>query len=588
MGILVRLFKFVRPYWWATGSSLFLMVIGTGLRMAPAWFTKEVIDHAIPARDAGLVALYVGLFIASAFAFNALAAVETYLQQHVGQRVIFDLRNALYGHLQSQSMSFYDSNQTGQLMSRVTNDVSQVQFFLTQGIARLVNTIATVTVYLVVLFLLDPQLTFVTLIVAPGIWMLQDRLKAVMPLMRRVQRRMADLNVVIQEYVAGVKMIQAFGREPHEAARFDEVNHDIRSTRMQQQQVMAVVMPGQEFFSNVSLVLVLGVGAWRVMEGSMTLGTLVAFQTYVLTMWMPVRWIGMINQMAQQAMAAGERVFEILDTPLEVTEKPNAVPLTVMRGEIRFENVSFAYGKERPLLSGIDLHAQPGETIAIVGPSGSGKTTLINLIPRFYDVTTGRVLVDGIDVRDVTLASLRGQIGMVLQETFLFNRTIRDNIRYGRSDATEAEVEAAARAAHAHEFIMGLPEGYDTLCGERGVRLSGGQRQRIGIARAILVDPRILILDEATSSVDTRTDFLIQQALDRLMHGRTTLVIAHRMATIQRADQILLLQGGKVVDRGTHHDLLRRSGLYQHLCEIQFQAQAQAEKELESAGVAAG
>jgi ABC-type multidrug transport system fused ATPase/permease subunit len=588
MTILLRLFRFVRPYWWATGGSLVLMIVGTGLRMAPAWFTKEVIDHAIPARDAGLVTLYVGLFIGAAFAFNALSAVETYLQQHVGQRVIFDLRNALYGHLQSQSMSFYDANQTGQLMSRVTNDVSQVQFFLTQGIARLVNTVATVGIYLAVLFLLDPQLTAVTLIVAPGIWMLQEKLKDVMPLMRRVQRRMADLNVVIQEYVAGVKMIQAFGREPHEAARFDEVNHDIRSTRMQQQQVMAVVMPGQEFFSNVSLVLVLGVGAWRVMDGSMTLGTLVAFQTYVLTMWMPVRWIGMINQMAQQAMAAGERVFEILDTALEVTEKPGAVPLTVMRGELQFESVSFAYGKERPLLSGIDLHARPGETIAIVGPSGSGKTTLINLIPRFYDVTTGRVVVDGIDVRDVTLASLRGQIGMVLQETFLFNMTIRENIRYGRSSATQAEVEAAAKAAHAHEFILGLPEGYDTMCGERGVRLSGGQRQRVAIARAILVDPRILILDEATSSVDTRTDYLIQQALDRLMHGRTTLVIAHRMATIQRADQILLLHGGKVVDRGTHQELLRRSGLYQHLYEIQFQAQAQAEKELEATGVAAG
>jgi subfamily B ATP-binding cassette protein MsbA len=585
MGILVRLFQFVRPYWWATVGSLLLIAAVTSLRMLPAWYTKVVIDEAIPRHDYGLVGTYVALFMLVAFAFNALSAVETYLEQYVGQRVIYDLRNSLYRHLQSQSMSFYDSNQTGQLMSRVTNDVNQVQFFLTQGIARLANTIATVAIYLVVLVLLDPMLTLVTLIVAPGIWLLQSRLSEVMPIMRRVQRRMADLNVVIQEYVAGVKMIQAFNREPHEAARFDEVNRDIRQGRMKQQQLMAIVMPGQEFFTNISLVLILAAGAWRVMHGSMTLGTLVAFQSYVMTMWMPVRWIGMINQMAQQAMAAGERVFEILDTPLEVAEKPNAIPLPAVRGEIQFEHVSFAYGKERPLLVDIDFHAAPGETIAIVGPSGSGKTTIINLIPRFYDVTRGRVLVDGHDVRDLTLPSLRGQVGIVLQENFLFNMTIRDNIRYGRSDANDAEVETAARAAAAHDFILDLPDGYDTMVGERGTRLSGGQRQRLAIARALLVDPRILILDEATSSVDTRTDYLIQRALDELMKNRTTIVIAHRMATIQRADQILVVNQGKVVEQGTHRELLHRSGLYQHIYEMQFQMQAEAKAAL--AGVAA-
>jgi subfamily B ATP-binding cassette protein MsbA len=585
LGILIRLFRFVRPYWWATAGSITLIIAVTSLRLLPAWFTKRVIDDALPRGDGKLVAEYVALFMLAALFFNGLTALETYLEQFVGQRVIYDLRNALYKHLQSQSMSFYDANQTGQLMSRVTNDVSQVQFFLTQGIARLVNTIATVSIYAVMLALLDVQLLMVTLIVAPAIWLLQDQLKKAMPLMRQVQRRMADLNVVIQEYVAGVKMIQAFSREPFEARRFDDVNRDIRGNRMKQQQIMAIVMPGQEFFMNVSVALILVAGAWRVMNGSMTLGTLVAFQSYVMTMWIPVRWIGMINQMAQQAMAAGERVFEILDTALEVAEKPNAVVLPKLRGEIEFQHVHFAYGKNKPLLTDISFHADPGETIAIVGPSGSGKTTVINMIPRFYDVTSGQVLVDGHDVRDVTLSSLRSQIGIVLQETFLFNMTIRENIRYGRSDATDEEVERAARAAAAHDFIMDLDDGYDTMVGERGARLSGGQRQRIAIARAILVDPRILILDEATSSVDTRTDFHIQRALDELMRDRTTIVIAHRISTIQRADQILLLNQGQIVDRGTHRELLRRSGLYQHLYEIQFQLQAEAKQQL--AGVAA-
>jgi ABC-type multidrug transport system fused ATPase/permease subunit len=577
MSIIARLFAFVRPYWWASLGSVLLLVAVTGLRMAPAWFTRPIIDVAIPAGDVGQVGLYVGLFVGSAVIFNLLNAVELYLEQFVGQRVIYDLRSKLYSHLQSQSMSFYDTHQIGQLMSRVTNDVSQVQFFLTQGFTRLVTSLVTIAIYVVVLVILDLQLMIVALLIGPLIWYLQRHLRTVMPLVRLVQRRTGDMNVLIQEYVAGVKMIQGFGREAYEAKRFDAVNREIRSARMVQAHKMAVVMPGQELCTNISLALVLAVGAWRVMDGSLTIGTLVAFQAYVLTMWQPVRFFGQINQMSQQAIAAGERVFDILDTPLDVAERPGAVDLGRIEGRIDFEAVSFAYGHDRPLLEEVTFSALPGQTVAIVGPSGSGKSTIVNLIPRFYDATVGAVRIDGHDVRDIRLASLRSQLSLVLQETFLFNLTIRENIRYGRPDASDADVEAAARAAHAHEFISDLVDGYDTMVGERGIRLSGGQRQRIAIARALLVDPRILILDEATSSVDARTDAAIQTALDGLMRERTTIVIAHRIGTVQRADLILVLQDGRIVDRGTHDELRQSSVLYAHLCEAQLELRRDAE-----------
>ena len=394
-----------------------------------------------------------------------------------------------------------------------------------------------------------------------------------MPLYRRTQQRAADLNVVIQEDVSAIKLVKAFNREPYESDRFNAVNWDLREARMKANMAMAVASPGQDFATYLAAVIIIVFGGYQVIQGEMTIGTLTAFYSYVLTMFAPVRWLTFVNQMGQQAMAAGERVFEILDTSLDVTEKPDAVALPRLEGRLELEDVSFAYGKGAPLLKGITATVEPGQTLALVGPSGSGKTTLINLIPRFYDVTQGAVRVDGHDVRDVALSSLRAQVGMVMQETFLFNLSIRDNICYGRAGAPQEEIEAAAKAAAAHDFIAEFPEGYETLIGERGVRLSGGQRQRLAIARAILVDPRILILDEATSSVDNRTDYLIRQALDGLMRGRTTVVIAHRLSTVQRAHQILVLEGGRVTARGAHAELLRSSPLYRHLYEIQFELQ---------------
>lgn len=579
MKILLRLFQFVRPYWWLTAADVVIIFVLTTFRLGPAWFAKLIIDQAVPQKSIHLLTLYLLGLVGTALLTNGLTAIETYVEQYVGQKVIFDLRHGLYRHLQSQSMSFYDRNQTGQLMSRVTNDVSQVQFFVTQGVARIVNIVVTVTLNLTILFFIDPTLTLITLLVAPPLLLFQKKQFSIMPKFRQAQRKMADLNIVIQENVAGIKLIQAYGREPHEAQRFDDVNRDIRRLRMDTSINMAIVNPGQEFVTMVNSVLILTVGAIRVIHGDLTIGSLVAFQSYALLMWQPVRWLAQVNQMAQQAIAAGERVFEIFDTPLDVAEKPNAITLPPLRGEVRFEKVSFAYGHDRPLLRDITLDVKPGQTVALVGPSGSGKTTLTNLIPRFYDATAGRVLVDGIDVRDVTLESLRSQIGIVLQEPFLFDMTIRENICYGRADATEEEMIEAAKAACAHDFILEFPQGYDTPIGERGTRLSGGQRQRLSIARAILVNPRILILDEATSSVDTRTDYLIQRALDALMKNRTTLVIAHRLSTVQRADVILLIAEGRILARGSHRELLAANPVYQQLYETQFRLQREGTAE---------
>ena len=576
MNILLRLIGFVRPYWWGTATSVVLIVVLTFFRLGPAWFTKEIIDKAIPVGDFALALTFVAALLGVSLVVNLLSAAEMYIDQWVGQRVIFDLRAKLYDHLQSQSMSFYDTNQTGQLMSRVTNDVNQVQMFLTGGLSRLINTVMTVGIFLTMMFLLDWQLTLVSLVILPLIVYFQYGYGKAFPLYRLASQKAADLNVVIQEDVTGIKLVKAFNREPHEAERFNRVNWDIREARMKANVAMAIASPGQDFATYCSAIIIICYGGWRVMTGDLTIGGLAAFYSYVLTMWSPVRWLTFMNQMAQQAVASGERIFEILDTAQDVVEKPNAVVVDRLDGKVELENVTFAYGKNPPLLKNISATVEPGHTLALVGPSGSGKTTLINLVPRFYDVTSGVVRIDGHDVRDFGLQSLRSQIGMVMQETFLFNLTIRENISYGREDAPLEEIEAAARDANAHEFIAELEEGYETFVGERGVKLSGGQRQRIAIARAILVNPRILILDEATSSVDNQTDYLIRQALDELMKGRTTIVIAHRLSTVQRAHQIAVMEKGQITARGTHAELLHSSPLYQHLNEIQFALQKES------------
>jgi ABC-type multidrug transport system fused ATPase/permease subunit len=567
---LVRLCTYLLPHWWAFASVVALLGGITALRMAPARLTQIVIDETIPSGDWKRLALLVLAVFGSAMLLNGLMSGQTYLGQLLGQRITFDLRAEIYRHLQSQSMSFFDENQTGQLMSRVTNDVGMVQFFVSGALVQAINFALMVGLNVWAMTSIDPTLTVLTLSVAPLIVLIQLEASTVMPMWRKIQQRMAGLSVILQENIAAIKLVKAFTREDHEAARFERVLRDVREMRLYTSRSMQAFMQGMMLATSLSQVLALSFGALRVIDGDMTIGQLFAFQSYALLLWLPTQQLGFINMMSQQAIAGGERIFEIVDTPLDVAEKPGALDLRPMVGEVAFENVSFAYGDGPALLRELDFRVRAGKTLAIVGPSGSGKSTVINLIPRFYDPTVGRVTIDGHDLRDLTLESLRSQVGMVMQETFLFNMSIRENIKYGRANASDEEMFAAARAANAHDFICEMPEGYDTTIGEKGVRLSGGQRQRIAIARAIVVDPRVLILDEATSAVDTRTDYLIQQALDRLMEGRTTFVIAHRLTTAQRADEILVLNDGRVAARGSHAELLESSPQYRTIHDTQL------------------
>lgn len=572
MNVLLRLLRYAAPYRlrliWAIVAMLVYAVASAFL----AAQIKEILDSVLPRREH---VWRVAIAIVCAYLFKGLGGYfSNYLMADVGQRVVRDLRNRLHAHMLSQSASFFSRRSTGQLLSRITNDVGQVQHVVAETIGDLLQESLALVAYGVLLFYYDARLALVCMTGAPVIvYPLAKLGRRLRKTTRRSQEALEQLSHVAGESFAGHRIVKAFGAERREGAKFEAASSQLYRTSMTVTLIVSVLPPLMELLGGFAIAGALYYGSREIASGRLTTGEFTAFIAALLLMYGPVKKLSRVNASLQQAIAAAERVFEVLDRHTEVVEKPGAAALAPFRRALEFDDVVFAYedGHGRPILRGVSFTAQSGQMIAVVGRSGAGKTTLVNLIPRFYDVTGGAIRIDDVDIRDVTLASLRAQIGIVTQETVLFDDTIARNIAYGRPDAPREAVEAAARAAHAHDFIQALPEGYQTTIGERGQRLSGGQRQRVAIARALLKDSPLLILDEATSSLDTESEQLVQEALVNLMRNRTSFVIAHRLSTIRRADAILVMDRGRIVEVGRHDDLLARSGsLYARLYELQL------------------
>ncbi len=561
-----RLLGFLRPYRLSLIASCLLAAGSQIAQIAFYGVTGRVIGEAITNKDRSQLWTLIGVLIALGIVKAGLMVGRRFISGNQALGVEYDIRDAFYSRLLRLSFRFYDSHQTGQLMSRATVDLQQVRFFLGYGLIFFFQHTMTIVIVTAVMFWIDWQLALIVLAITPFLAVIAYRYSRVShPVLRDVQQKMADVATVAEESIVGVGVVKAFAQEPKEATKFADRSERLFRRTISATRQQSLYVPLMSFLPMVAQAAVLLVGGAAVVHGSLPLNQFISFNFYVAMMIGPLRQLGMWIGQSQRATASGERIFEIIDEPEEVADRPGAVELPAGGGAIRFDGVTFGYAAERPVLEGIDLELRPGSTVALIGHTGAGKTTLASLVPRFYDATEGRVLVDGVDVRDLSLASLRRAIGVIAQDPFLFSTTVRENISLGKPDADDADVERAARMAQAHDFIAALPLGYETVIGERGVTLSGGQRQRIAIARALVVDPRILILDDATASVDASTEARIRLGLREAMKGRTTLIIAHRLSTIALADEVVVLEHGRVVARGTHAELYVTSPVYREI-----------------------
>ena len=566
MSIFLRLLGFLRPYRRGVIISAVLATVAMAVSVLIPYLVGRTVDE-IRAGETNLWPL-AGAIVAAGLIQLAFSVARRLVAGRVSLGVEFDLRNRMYRHLQSLELAFFDEQQTGQLMSRSTVDLASVRFFLGYGLIFIVQSLVTIGVAAAIMFLVNPGLAALALIPTPFVfWVALQYGKKNRPASQEVQQRIAELTAEVDESIGGIRLVKAFAREERQLARIRRAASRVFDQSMVSTRLRAFYSPFIGFLPQLGLAIVLLAGGHQAINGQITVGEFVAFIGYVTRLTGPVRMLGMALGMAQRAVASGARVFEILDREPRMTSPPDAQPLPAGRGHVELRGVSFEYGNGPQVLDGIDLDVAAGRTVAIVGATGSGKTTLVMLLPRLYDPTAGSVLIDGADLRQVDVASLRGEVGLVSDEPFLFSDTVRNNIAYARADATQEQIVDAARRADIHDFIESLPDGYDTLIGERGLTVSGGQRQRLAIARAIVRDPRVLILDDATSSVDATTEAQIKAALRELMRDRTTFIIGHRLSTIALADEIVVLEDGRVAARGTHDELLERSELYREIAE---------------------